>query len=705
MQTTWIETHNVAQFQGANWDNWISTAHFSSPEAAQAYANESVAVSFYFYCRSYMSLTNGRTFNPGDAAFFSGQPWFGSAPQCDTYQKLAFSTPSFIHDFEQGSAQDKAVCLQWNTNISGFTEQAILGNPWNMLYASNQTSYFDTRVTTLPRSATAVLVSWHAFPNRLAQYLGANAYPANPYNYSANQLLAIADQYGTSAVPLQPFADIPTQLCPQASWDDKLHMYGPYGPRGWQDEYCEWSVVRDAQSNKITRIDFTCENPEYWNTLWMIDPQKVADLYSATLSFDAPAEAQVSVPVADLYLMDGSNPVYDPSTNNPVYNPLNKWNSGPIAVRTAGQARGGAMHLTSTPNTLQTEMALAGGATIQRPCGNNVPQTLICCAQYGQAYRNSDPHIGQQVNQVVGGQASATPSRAALANPTGLYIQVPDLTAFTLPPDPKLPPGAKAQDCWQIVRGAATLTDPVTGLPFGTTPGHPDLNGGNFVLHAVFQLPSAWILAGVTFSVGDIMDGSGAPIEWGGQVAQQMFVGLWARPLAVSNGPAAQPCVLPPPMGVPPPVTPQPPSFAQPLQLFHTAVWNAYYTTSVPNPMKAPIPLASNSTLIAPIVRLLKNKVPITVPMSLTCTTVALGPNKQLPTLDFGPGITAVATAYDDSINYAVPGNSYPGSCGLLSIEVTVTADAALGLHSLSLTNFGQSPQAPMPALLNVIVP
>ena len=89
----------------------------------------------------------------------------------------------------------------------------------------------------------------------------------------------------------------------------------------------------------------------------------------------------------------------DPSTGRPAYNPLNKWNSGPKAVR-GTNASGGAMHLTSTPNTLQTEMALAGGATILRPCGNGVPQTVICCAQYGQAYRNSDPHIGQQVNQV-----------------------------------------------------------------------------------------------------------------------------------------------------------------------------------------------------------------------------------------------------------------------------------------------------------------
>src|SRR5688500_7602079 len=135
----------------------------------------------------------------------------------------------------------------------------------------------------------------------------------------------------------------------------------------------------------------------------MIDPQKVADLYSSTLSWDAPTAQQVTVPVSDLYLTDPSTGqvVTDPSTGRPAYNPLNKWNSGPVAVRGTSSNAGGAMHLTSTPNTLQTEMQLAGGATVLRQMGNTNPQALICCSQYGQAYRNSDPHIGQGVNQVV----------------------------------------------------------------------------------------------------------------------------------------------------------------------------------------------------------------------------------------------------------------------------------------------------------------
>ncbi|MDX1998910.1 MAG: hypothetical protein SF066_14430 [Thermoanaerobaculia bacterium] len=609
--------------------------------------------------------------------------------------EITFTTPADIHDFPTGSPQDLAVCTQWNTNMTGFTWQAILGNPWNLLYASNQVDYFDTAVTPIPPGSAAVIVSWNAFPNRLKQYLGQGAFPANPYGYTTQQLLAIADQYGTSAVPIPAFQEVPTVLCPQANWQSPLQMYGPYGPRGWQDEYCEWCVVRDA-NQKITRIDFTCENPEYWNTLWMIDPQKVADLYTSTLNWDAPAGTHILVAVEDLYLYDPATglPVIDPSTGRPAYNALNRWNSGPVATRPTGGTHasgsfGGAMHLTATPNTLQTEMQLAGGATIQRVSGNTQAQTLICCAQYGQAYRNSDPHIGLSVNQVVSG-----PNKVALANPSGLYIQMPDLSTFTLPADPNLPPGATAQDCWQIVRGSETLIDSVTGHPYGL----PNGSGGNFILHAVFQIPSAWIAAGVRFTVGDILDSNGQPIQWGGQVVQRMDVGLWARPIPLPETPADQPCVLPPSNGVsPPPNSPTPPDYAQPLQLFHEALWNAYYGTSVPNPMNRPLPLASNTTLIAPKVRLGESAA-----MRLVCTA-QLGPNGELPAVDFGPDIVVTVAALDPDVFYAVPGNSYPSTCSVLRIGVLVSPLATPGLRGLQVTNYGDTPQAAMPAMLDVV--
>ena len=50
------------------------------------------AITFFFYCRQSMVLEGKGTFNPGDAVFFSGTPWPGSAPQADIYQKDFFTT-------------------------------------------------------------------------------------------------------------------------------------------------------------------------------------------------------------------------------------------------------------------------------------------------------------------------------------------------------------------------------------------------------------------------------------------------------------------------------------------------------------------------------------------------------------------------------------------------------------------------------------
>lgn len=578
---------------------------------------------------------------------------------------------------------------QWNTNIEGFTLQAILGNPWTSTGASNQTAYFNSLTTDIPQGSTATIIHWFAFPKRLNQYLKSSAVPANPYNYTESQILELAD---TGAIDGQQpaFQEIPTKLCPQADWLSGKQVYGPYGPRGWMDEYCEWSVVRNSDY-KITRIDFTCENPEYWNSVWMVSPDRVAELYASTLNWQAPAAQQVTVNVADLYVKDASgNPVVDPSTGRPAYNPLNRWNSGPIAVRglTTGQNTGGAMHLTSTPNTIQTEMALAGGATVQRTIGNNVPQALICCSQYGQEYRNSDPHIGQRTNQVV-----ANGNRVALANPTGLYIQQPTLDVknggpFKLPADPNLPKSATVDDCWQIVRGNQTLTDPVTGMLYGL----PD-PGGNFILHAVFQLPRAWVDAGVSFTIGDIHQAASPKktIQWGGEIVQPMSIGLWARPIAAPV-PAAEACVAA-----------RVPSLAQPLQMFHAAIWDAFYNTSVGNPMGMPMSLASNSTMIAPIIPPGAQN----VPMVLSCSAVQPGPNGEPPQVTFPGGnsrdVTASAVTLEpNTASYAVPGNSYPGSVQLLKFNVSVSATAVTGLRSVQLTNHGDMSADPIPAFLNI---
>ncbi|WP_253817032.1 hypothetical protein [Myxococcus xanthus] len=425
-------------------------------------------------------------------------------------------------------------------------------------------------------------------------------------------LLALADTGRTKDGT--PFSDLP-QITNPCTGD--VSHYGPFGPRGWQDEYCEWSVERDSQGN-ILRIDFTCENPEYWNTLWAVDPNKVLELYRSTLG-------KRQIALEDLYLMA-------PSTGRPAYNPLNRWNSGPVS--TASQ--GGAMHLTSTPNTLQTEIGLASAATVPRPVGNSNPQTLICCAQYGQPARNSDPHIGLSVNQLVAPPNPQRPSnKATLANPPGLYIQMPDFSGYQTRDQ------TNAAEFWTIVRGTSSPTDP-DGRPMP----------GNYILHATFRVPP-----NKRYTVSDITI-NGQKIRWAGQVAQTFLMQITGMGLAQPSRAPVQNCV-----GVPST------ELAQPLQLFHSSVFSALVGTHVPNFMGVPMNLASNSTLIAPTVRAGDTNVPMVL-------TALLPDVSALPTVTFDGGGITVQVQDMKSVDYAVPGNTYPGRVAALRILVSVQADA-----------------------------
>ena len=570
----------------------------------------------------------------------------------------AFDPPACQQDFGHDAELQQRLNVAWSTRVEGFTEQAIVGNPWNYAHASDQTSYFNALKTDIPAGTPAAAVTWNAFPGRLTQYLGQNATPPNPYGLSLEALLELADTG-------DGFREIPTNPCAATMWEGPTHIYGPYGPRGWMDEYCEWSVTRNSD-DKITRVDFACENPEYWYTLWSISPERVAQLYQATLNAGAPAEEQITVTVEDLALpASGDRPL--------LYNPLNKWNSATVSVRGADPS-GGAMHLTSTPNTLQTEINLAASATVQRTGGNSDASALICCSKYGQEYRHSDPHIGQQVNQFV-----ATGHTVALANPSGLYIQMPDFTGYALPEDPNLPHGATAADCWQIVRGEQSLEDPVTGERFP----------GNFILHAAFALPQAWIDAGVAFTVGDIEIG-GQRLRWAGQIAQTFEMALFARALT-ADPPQAEVCVDSSPAVQTP----------QPLQTFLRSTWDRYYDTAVPTPAGMPtMSLASNTVIVPPDV-----EQGATTELAVVYAPQSPG-GPQLDAVAFlGDGVDVIALGAPTEVSYATPGNSYPGPAQVATVTVAVDADAAPGPYSIQLTGAGQQPGPPAPAFLNVVAP
>lgn len=552
-----------------------------------------------------------------------------------------FRTPAGIQDFKNDPDKQLAMNDLWSANLDGFTQQGMLGNPWNSTNTPPVTNYYNP-VKNNP-SSQIFPVTWQAFPGRLG------------YNFPSatqSQLNEMADTGNIQGV-------ISNNPCGTAS---ENIPYFPYGPRGWQDEYCEWAVTRNA-AGKITRVDFTCENPEYWNSLWLIDPNTVVELYQSTLN-------KPQITLEDLSLPGVTNP----ATGGPVYNPLNKWNSGTVS----NPNQGGAIHLTSTPNTLQTEIGLATAATVQRnnPSGgtqwpSRQYNTLLCDAQYGQKNRNSDPNIGGAVNNLVGGMLTGNiPQIATLADPPGLYIQMPDFSTYTTPDK------TDAASFWTIVRGTENLNDDSgKQLP------------GNFILHAVFEVP-----ASKGYTVSDISI-QNQPIQWGSQIAGTFDMQIVASAYNSNIEPKGYDAV-----GTPDAAH----TFAQPVQLFYKDYFETMYNTMVPNPVKNPISLLSNSTFIPPVVFASANQ----VQMVLICATCNAenGITSTYPQVTFDDvNIKAVVNSVQTGITYAVPGNSKPDNgYTALFITVTVGESASIGAHGIFVTNPGQATSQAMPALLNV---
>ncbi|WP_201748005.1 hypothetical protein [Chitinophaga vietnamensis] len=555
-----------------------------------------------------------------------------------TASRFQFRTPANIQDFSGEPSKQEMMNSLWSNNLDGFTQQGMLNNAWNSTNTPPTTNYYNP-VDSNPPSSTAV-IQWKAFPGRLA------------YNFpeaNQDQLNEMADTGAISG-----------QISNDPCGTGQNVPYFPYGPRGWQDEYCEWAVTQNA-AGKITRIDFTCENPEYWNTLWLVDPNKVLALYQSILNKPQITLQDLSVPG-----------IVNPVTNQPIYNPLNKWNSGTVS----NDSVGGAIHLTSTPNTLQTEIGLATSSTIQRFNPNPLPppnpptmwssgqfNDLICVGQFGQRYRNSDPNIGGNVNNLVTNGNILT-----LADPPGLYIQMPGFSSYVTPD------GTDASTFWTITRGSETLTDQDgNNLP------------GNFILHAVFEVP-----ASKGYTVSDITIG-GENIKWGSQVASTFDMQIVASAYAGST-----------PDGYGPVGDTSPENtFAQPLQLFYQDYFDTLYNIQVPNPVNHPIPLLSNSTYVPSFINVGTTAANMVV-VAATCTAKENQPATYPTVLFDDPNIKARVTAVKENVTYAIPGNSQPSANTALYITVAVGANATPGQHGVYVINVGQQRQAAMPALFMV---
>ena len=138
----------------------------------------------------------------------------------DTNTKnFQFRTPANIQDFEDDQYKQEDLNNLWSQNLDGFTQQGMQSNQWNTTNTPSTTNYYNP-IDNNPESVIAN-VTWSAFPGRLA------------FNFptaTQDQLNQMAD---TGDMP----SDISDDPC-DPSQGSKVAYY-PYGPRGWQDEYCE----------------------------------------------------------------------------------------------------------------------------------------------------------------------------------------------------------------------------------------------------------------------------------------------------------------------------------------------------------------------------------------------------------------------------------------------------------------------------------
>jgi hypothetical protein len=369
-----------------------------------------------------------------------------------------YDTPAFLPDFNAIPGQLDA----WNRAVSAWFDQVVANEQSN--FGGSPLQYYNAATFDPGGIAVEQAVTWNAFPKELIR------------RYGRERALVLADRL----FPTERYGAL------TADPDDTTGTAGVlYRP---QEEYCEWHVLRRAGSDKIRRVTFTSEPPEYWQAMSGLVPgnaqQPIADesfpgdkntllrLYQELVS----PHVQLEDLIAATDIVDTLGQVWALKGE---YNSYNKWNTSL-----------GIAHLNSPPNSLVAEIQLGCDATVRYtdPKGRLLvePDALIGYAGYGGPNRNSDPTIGASVNALARLGANVT-----LRNPVGLYMDHIDLSGW------EAPDKGSIADCVSIVRG----------LP-------------GMVERMVVEVP-----AGRGFDVGDLTI-AGIPIRFGGQIAECITVKL-----------------------------------------------------------------------------------------------------------------------------------------------------------------------------------
>lgn len=324
-----------------------------------------------------------------------------------------FDPPAYLEDMNDNLKNE------WNEIVQKWTRNTSEGYPDDYTSDGPRLQYYDPTSTYTSADYSNADIVWTAFPNKIRKI----------------------------------------------SVTDKQRWEAADSTRDVQDEYCEWSVLRDPETGKITKVTFTCEGPEYWSLIAEKDPDKLVQLYKDIISQDVKKQ--------DLFDSD-NNYILD-----------NKWNGKTNT--------GNIMHLIQKNNTLEAEIELAGGSSVVRVIDGHVltsEQELIKCGTYGNPDRFSDPHIGAIVNSFTRQSADVT-----ICNPVAIYLDKLDTSSFDTPD------GSEADSYWKFTRGNEEAALYVRG---------------------VFEVPSD-----KDFCVGDIKI-NGMNIKYGAQIADYLTIRIRA---------------------------------------------------------------------------------------------------------------------------------------------------------------------------------
>jgi hypothetical protein len=153
-----------------------------------------------------------------------------------------FDPPAYLSDFNSIPGQLEA----WHRAVSNWFEVSIQRD--RPLVPGGTFQFYNPALFDPAGTVVEQAITWNAFPKELLRLFGHDRAMRE-----ADTLWTI-DRY---------YSDLLNVPIDASKFPELFRTF--FRP---QDEYCEWHVVRDPQSNQIVRVIFTSEPPEFWHALF-----------------------------------------------------------------------------------------------------------------------------------------------------------------------------------------------------------------------------------------------------------------------------------------------------------------------------------------------------------------------------------------------------------------------------------------------------